>query len=602
MLVEMDLNDPGPIQTPATIAFSDPDVPDTTAASASTLVTASWTPPTSGLIILLVGSQLNPTPNVPTVSGNSLTWVQIATIATTNLQRLTLFGANATGSTTGTTTVSFGGQTQNYLRAGFMAATGVDLVGGVAAAFVQAPTVAAIGTSGAVTLAAAANSANRPISAWLANAVSYTPGTNWTEADDMGDTNLSMETQYRSDAFDTSATVTWGGASRNYVGIAAELKVGSTTGFTSPTWAADLTTYVRAWSTNRGSQRELQRVEAGTASITLDNRDGRFTPMSSTSTYYPDLLPMRRVRIQAIWNAVTYPIFSGFVELWPVSFPEVGKDQIVTLSLVDGFKVLSLSAVSGSFSQQLSGARVNAILDDIGWPAADRDIDTGLSTIPAATLTNESALTHLQAVEHAETGRLFMTRDGKVTFVQRGTSAAPDFTGRTWADDGTGMSYRDLTLAFGDELIINDARLTRTGGSEQVATSATSIAEYFTRSFIESGILLTTDAAVSDLAAGLVTTYSEPALRIEGLADNALRHGQWDNLLTRELKDRVLVVKTPAGGGTLSQDSFIERIAHSWVPAEWRTTLGVSPVFAAAQWLLDDATLSILDTSTILSW
>lgn len=371
--------------------------------------------------------------------------------------------------------------------------------------------------------------------------------------------------------------------------------------FSTPTWSADITSYVRAWSSRRGSQRELQRVEAGTASITLDNLSGRFTPQSTTSVYYPNLLPMRRIRIRATWNAVTYPIFQGYVEQWPASFPAVGNDQIVTVSLVDGFKVLSLAAVSGAQSSQLSGARVGAILDAISWPAADRTIDTGLSTVPAVTLTNMSALTHLQAIEAAEGGRLFMSRDGKVTFVQRGTPSAPNFGGRTWADDGTAMSYRDIELKFGDELIINDARLTRTGGVEQTATDATSTTKYRRRSFIESDIQLSTDNAVSDLAAELVSKYKEPALRIEGLADNAMKHSQWGNLLTRELRDRVLVIKTPTGASQISQDSFIESIEHSWVPDEWRTTLGVSPTNAAAQWILDDAVLSVLNTSTILS-
>jgi hypothetical protein len=382
--------------------------------------------------------------------------------------------------------------------------------------------------------------------------------------------------------------VTWDGTTRNYVGIAAELKVGTTTTFTTPTWAADITDYVRDWSTNRGTQRELQRVEAGTATITLDNRSGRFTPQSTTSPYYPNLLPMRRIRIRATWNSVTYPIFQGFVEAWPASFP-AGIDQIVSVSAVDGFKVLSLASVSGSVSQQVSGARVTAILDAIGWPAADRTIAAGLSTVPAITLTNVSALEHLQAIEHAEGGRLFMGRDGKVNFVDRTPSSPPDFSGRTWTDDGSGvMSYRDITLAFTDELLINEARLTRIGGAEQVASSAASITTYFRRSLIEGDIQLVTDNAVSDLAVTLVGQYSEPALRIEGLADNAMGHGLWGQVLTRELRDRVLIVKTPVGSSTLSQDSYIEGISHDAPSGEWRTSLRVSPAAGgAAFWTWD---------------
>lgn len=369
---------------------------------------------------------------------------------------------------------------------------------------------------------------------------------------------------------------------------------------TTPTWAADLTPYTRAWSSRRGSQRELQRVEAGTAVLALDNRDGRFTPQSTTSVYYPNLLPMRRIRIRADFGGEIYSIFSGYVESWPAIFPGI-VDQVVQVSLVDGFKWLALAKVTGSFSQQGSGARVSAILDNVGWPAADRTIATGQSTVPAITLTNVSALEHLQAIEHAEGGRLFMGRDGKVNFVGRFDSlTTPNFAGRTWTDDGTGMNYRDIVLAFNDELIVNDARLTRTGGTQQVAQSSASITRFRTRSLVESDIQLVTDNEVSDLGQELVGKYAEPALRIEGLADNAMRHGRWDQLLIRELRDRVLIVKTPVGASTLSQDSYLEGISHDWQPGEWRTNLNVTPANAEAVWVLDDDNLSILDSTTIL--
>lgn len=45
-----------------------------------------------------------------------------------------------------------------------------------------------------------------------------------------------------------------------------------------PTFDFDISPFFRSGSTHRGAQRELQRVEAGTATLTLDNRDGRFTP------------------------------------------------------------------------------------------------------------------------------------------------------------------------------------------------------------------------------------------------------------------------------------------------------------------------------------
>mgnify|MGYP001582549698 CR=1 FL=1 len=210
-------------------ASANPDINNST--DASSYVNTSWTPPTSGLILVGVGTRVVAGPNIPTISGNGITWVQIATIlftaSTTNDERITLFGADASGSSAGATSVAFAGQTQLSCTVSFLQATGVDLSGGVAAAFVQKPTGSDIAaTSGSIALAAAADAANRPIALWFhfANEVT-TPRTNWTEADDLRGSGplRGVETQYRSDAFETTASASWVTSSRWGV-IAAELK------------------------------------------------------------------------------------------------------------------------------------------------------------------------------------------------------------------------------------------------------------------------------------------------------------------------------------------------------------------------------------------
>ena len=206
----------------------------------------------------------------------------------------------------------------------------------------------------------------------------------------------------------------------------------------APTYPIDITEFVREISTSRGTQRELQRIGAGTADIVLDNRDNRFTPLVTTSPYFPNIKPMRRIRIRATWESVLFPVFMGFVESWPIEFPE-DVDQVTRVRLVDGFTVLARQQVSGDFPQQTSGARVGAILDAAGWLTADRDIDFGVVTVPAITLENVSPLEHIQQIEYAEGGRFFMGRDGRATFRDRSSEANVDLSTRTWADDGTGM-------------------------------------------------------------------------------------------------------------------------------------------------------------------
>jgi len=308
-----------------------------------------------------------------------------------------------------------------------------------------------------------------------------------------------------------------------------------------------------------------------------------------------NILPMRRIRIRATWDNNTYPIFYGFIESLPVTFNDT--DTTVQVSLVDGFKVLSLAFISGDFPEQSSGARVAAILDMVGWLAAETDIDVGVVTVPAVTLENVSALEHLQQIEHAEAGRFFIGRDGKAVFKDRTAQVNPDFTDRTWADDDTGMTYRDVTIVCDDELILNDVHLTREGGVEQVASDLASQNSYGVRSSNETGIQLSDDTQVADRADVTLLRYSQPITRLQQLVDDAMQHNEWGNVLARELNDYALAIETRTA---TAQVSSIEGISHSWPVDEHWVTFDMSPTVIEQAGVLDDATYGLLDSTAIL--
>lgn len=195
----------------------------------------SWTPPTSGLLIADVFSRFaGAPPNIPSVSGNDLVFVQIATVTfgTSSNSRLTRFGANLSGSVAGISVFDFAGQVQIGCSISFYysSGTGVDLSTGVTGAFVQSPTnSAASGITGSVVLNAAGNSNNRPIAVFShqANEVT-TPKSLWTELDDLAGSAPArgLDTQFRGDSFDTVAEATWITTSA-WGAIASELKATS---------------------------------------------------------------------------------------------------------------------------------------------------------------------------------------------------------------------------------------------------------------------------------------------------------------------------------------------------------------------------------------
>lgn len=191
----------------------------------------SWTPPTTGLLIVDVHSaQTSGNPPIPIPGGNNLLFYNIQTVlgGASGGHRLTRFGANLTGSITGETGFVFTGSSQLCCRVSFYYASGtsVDLTQGVTGSFVQSPTASGNDTTGTITLSAAGNSNNRPIAAFihLANE-GKTPRTNWTELDDLaGSAPISAnETQFRADAFETTASATWATLAQ-WAGIASEIK------------------------------------------------------------------------------------------------------------------------------------------------------------------------------------------------------------------------------------------------------------------------------------------------------------------------------------------------------------------------------------------
>lgn len=209
-------------------ASANPDINNN--ADQTSYANSSWTPPTDGIIVCDVFGARTGGPDTPTMSGNGLTWVQIGSPVTFGTsRRITRFAAIASGATTGATTIDFGGQTQTHCSASFYHVTGVDVSGGIAAAFVQTVTNSGSATSGTVTLAAASHADNRPIAcfAHVINEVT-TPQTNWTELDDLagGSPVRGMDTQYRDDAFDTAAGASWA-TSAAWGGIASEIKAAS---------------------------------------------------------------------------------------------------------------------------------------------------------------------------------------------------------------------------------------------------------------------------------------------------------------------------------------------------------------------------------------
>lgn len=378
---------------------------------------------------------------------------------------------------------------------------------------------------------------------------------------------------------------------------------GPLTANASNTWT-DITDYVHSIKIRRGRSDALDRIEAGTATLVLDNADRRFDPTYTSGAYYPNIKPTKKIRISAVFNSITYRLFTGYIKSWPPDWPG-GLDATTTIQCVDAFAYFASKKLNGAYTSQVTSASIATWLTNISWPAADRNLSTGKSSIQAGTFVNTPALQHFQSVADVESGLFFVDGQGRPTFHDRHyrlTTAASQTSQGTYGDLDPELPWLRTTKKYDDANIWNEARITRTGGTEQVATDATSQAAYFTRTYAKSLPLLNDNDALS-LAQWIVGRYGSPVFRytsvtLDGMMTDLTSY--WAQMLGRDISNRVTIKERPPGASeVITQACYVEGVAHDIAQDKWHTTFQLSAADALAYFILDSTTNGILDTNRL---
>lgn len=112
----------------------------------------------------------------------------------------------------------------------------------------------------------------------------------------------------------------------------------------------DLTPYLLSFSTNRSKQRQLLRFEAGTMDLKLRNTDRTFDPTNTSSVFYPNLLPLRGIRVGFIpLNKPVEWVYTGYIERWPQVYDGPNWAE-VDLTCVDGFELVTNHVLASSYA------------------------------------------------------------------------------------------------------------------------------------------------------------------------------------------------------------------------------------------------------------
>lgn len=357
----------------------------------------------------------------------------------------------------------------------------------------------------------------------------------------------------------------------------------------------DVSQFLLGVQVSRGKSRELDRFNSGQLDVLLDNRARTFDPLYSSSPYAGQIVPHREIRVKSNGTALFY----GVIDDWNLDYSPTG-DNTATAIASDGFTLLASQYLSShTATSQLSGARVNAVLNrsEVNWPAAARNIETGLTTFQADVVEQgTNVLDYLQTVALSEPGFVFIGKDGYFNFQQR-TQDISSTAVKTFADDGSGISFNSLQVVYGSEQLYNRVVVTRLNGSPQIVDDSDSQNAYGISTLEQSDLLLNSDIDSLSLATYLLSKYSEPEYRFEALEIELanLTTVQQNQVLALELTDVVRVKFRPNGiGSSIDKYAIITGIQHRTNSISHRVIIGLSTL-DYANFVLDDAIFGQLD-------
>jgi len=367
----------------------------------------------------------------------------------------------------------------------------------------------------------------------------------------------------------------------------------------------------------RGREDVGDQFGAGTMSFTLSDTSGIFNPFDQNSPYFdpstaqPGLAPMRKVELVRYdsTNAAEY-LFRGYVINYNYNFG-LGILDTVTVFCADDFYLLSQTFLDEyNVSEELTNVRLENVLDlpEVNFPAAARDISTGVATLGGASAftvpQGTNALSYCSQINDAEQGRLFMARTGVLTFQPRigNTLSAPI---ASFHDDGTNTPFNQLGITFEADQVINRAVVQILGSNiPQTAEDLGSQAKYFIQTTSITNSLLHNDTAAADLADYLLEGEPEARYTSVGTSFNMLTTAQRDALAVVDIGDTITIEKTfTSGVGTtqLAQELSVEGIEHVLdLSSGHKVLYFTAPTTIVYELVLDDAIYGILDALNVL--
>jgi hypothetical protein len=344
-----------------------------------------------------------------------------------------------------------------------------------------------------------------------------------------------------------------------------------------PDPVVDLSSTTRSIKIQRGRNIMRDTYETGTCTVRVIDETGAFNPQNTSSPYFGYLTPLRKVRVAATTATAQHFLFSGYVDSYKYSFPtgqELGYVDIVCSDAFRLFQMANVATVTGATAGQTTGTRITKILDQVSFPTSMRITDTGSTTVQADPGTARTSLQALKTAEFAEQGAFFITTEGTAEFKDRNDVVGSLAATPLEFNQTTGIPYSDLRYAFDDKLIINQASMTRTGGTAQIVANVDSSAKYFPHGTTLTEMIPETDAQVLDIAKIYVATRAETSIRIDAMTVDLLDPDvPTDTMIGLDYFDNVRITNVQENGSTIVKTLQVQGLAWDITPNSMKCTV-----------------------------
>lgn len=255
------------------------------------------------------------------------------------------------------------------------------------------------------------------------------------------------------------------------------------------------------------------------------------------------------------------------------------------------------------FAGELADDRLARYLTYAGLTAADLGASSGDTPLAHIDTTGKPVLEAMRIVEITDGGVLYDRRDGLLGYTDKAT--------RYQATSSLTLDVATQELAAGARPVLDRSALVNDVTAKNLTDTLTSRVidsasrDDYGKRALELELATDDEDLPFQTAAAHVNRYGQPRLRLPALApvdilaldDTALR----DLIVAADVGTRLTVTNQPAQAAATDADYFVEGYTDAIGLESWARSFNVSAGALYDVWLLDSATQSQLDSTTILA-